>query len=104
MIKMKKIILLFLVLGLFSYFVSIVKAQTTPAPTPTSSNVQDLQNKINDLQNKINDLQGQEKTYSSQISVMDSQIKLTTYKIEVTKEQIADLTLNIDTATKKISN
>ncbi len=77
----------------------------TPSPTPgQSQTAQDLQNKINDLQNKINDLKGQEQSLASQIAVMDNQIKLTTYKIEAARQQIADLTLNIDTATKKIGN
>lgn len=77
----------------------------TPTPTPTPDNsqaVKDLQNKINDLQNKINDLQSQEKTLSSQIAIMDSQIRLTEYRIEATQEQITNLTLDIDTASKKI--
>lgn len=82
---------LFLLLSNFAF------AQTTPTPAN-----QDLQNKINDLQNKINDLQGQERTLSSQIAVMDNQIKLTEYQIQATEKQITNLTLDIDTASKKI--
>ena len=103
----KKIVLILISSVLFTqiFGIQFTFAQSaSPSPSPTSSTVQDLQNKINDLQNKINDLQGQEKTLSSQIAVYDSQIKLTTYKIAETEQQIADLTLNIDTASKKITN
>ena len=104
----KKIVLLFLVTILLSVSAGIVHSQTdTPTPTPAPDNSQainDLQNKINDLQNKINDLQGQEKTFSSQISLMDNQIKLTEYQIEAKQEQITSITLDIDTAAKKITS
>ncbi len=95
---------------LFFQFREIAISQTnTPTPTPTSSPdnsqaVRDLQNQINDLQNKVSDLQKQEKTLSSQIVVMDSQIKLTQLRIDSTKQQITDITLDIDTTNKKISN
>jgi len=55
------------------------------------------------LENKVNDLKGQAKTLSSQIAIMDSQINLTQARIEANKREILDLTLDIDTATKKIS-
>ncbi len=104
----KKIVLLFLVTILLSVSAGIVHSQTdTPTPTPAPDNSQainDLQNKINDLQNRINDLQGQEKTLSSQISLMDNQIKLTEYQIEAKQEQITSITLDIDTAAKKITS
>ncbi|OGH11672.1 MAG: hypothetical protein A3B38_03070 [Candidatus Levybacteria bacterium RIFCSPLOWO2_01_FULL_36_13] len=94
-----------LVLGLVLIFASFSNAQTsTPTPTPDNSQqVSDLQKKINDLQSKISDLQSQERTLSSQIAVMNNQIKLTEYQIASTEEQITNLTLDIDTATKKIS-
>src|SRR3989344_904464 len=83
----------------------LINAQT-PIPTTTVDNsqaVKDLQNQINDLQSKISDLQKQKKTLSSQITVMESQIKITQLRIESTKGEITNLTLDIDTATKKIS-
>lgn len=101
---MKKYISLsiFLVVAIFlskSVFAQIV----TPTPTPGNTvNASDLQSKIDDLQSKISNLQGQEKTLSSQISVMDNQIKLTELRIDSTTQQISELTLDIDTADKKI--
>lgn len=65
---------------------------------------EDLEKQIQELQAKISDLQGQEKTLSSQIAVMNGQISLTELQISSTKQQIQDLTLDIDTATKKINN
>src|SRR3989344_8324827 len=62
------------------------------------------QEKVTCLENKVNDLKGQTKTLSSQISIMDSQIRLTEARIETNKRQILDLTLDIDTTTKKISS
>jgi peptidoglycan hydrolase CwlO-like protein len=64
----------------------------------------DLEAKIKQYEQTIVDLQGQEKTLSSQIELMDSQIRLTEYKIEATQEQITSLTLDIDTASKKITS
>lgn len=88
----------FLLILLFLFTSNFAFAETL-TPTPAD---QDLKNKINDLQNKISDLQGQERTLSSQIAVMDNQIKLTEYQIQATEKQITNLTLDIDTAAKKI--
>lgn len=63
-----------------------------------------LQAQIKEYEQKIEDLKGQENTLSSQIAVMDSQIKLTEYRIEAAQEQITSLTLDIDTASKKVSS
>ena len=54
------------------------------------------------IQNKVSLLQGQAKTLSSQIAIMNGQINLTQARIEANKREILDLTLDIDTATKKI--
>ncbi|KKP98758.1 MAG: Peptidase M23 [Candidatus Levybacteria bacterium GW2011_GWB1_36_18] len=90
---MKKFLLLpVLFLFLASIFLRPVFAET----------VEELQKRINDLQSKITELQGQGKTLSSQIAVMDNQINLTELKIASTEQQITDLTLDIDTTTKKI--
>jgi len=105
--KFSIFVFLFSILFFSLQFLDIAVSQTiTPTPSPAQDNsqvVSDLQNQINDLQNKITDLQKQEKTLSSQISVMDSQIKLTQLRINSTKQQITDITLDIDTANKKIS-
>lgn len=101
----KKFSLFIAILFLLLKFSSLSFSQTdspTPTPTVNPQTVNDLQKKINDLQNKINDLRGQEKTLSSQIAVMDGQIKLTEYRIQATQQQITALTLDIDTASKKV--
>jgi peptidoglycan hydrolase CwlO-like protein len=104
--NIKKFFIFTTILIIFLRFSSLTFSQTqTPIPTPDNSQaISDLQSKINDLQNKISTLQGQEKTLSSQITVMDSQIKLTEYKIQATEEQITSITLDIDTASKKIAS
>lgn len=90
---MKKFLLLpVLFLFLASIFLRPVFAETA----------EELQKRINELQSKITELQGQGKTLSSQIAVMDNQINLTELKIASTEQQITDLTLDIDTTTKKI--
>lgn len=100
--NLKKVFFLTAFLLLLSSFNSFSFSQSpTLTPTPDTSGLQD---QIKQYEQKINDLQGQEKTLSSQISIMDSQIKLTEYKILATQEQITNLTLDIDTATKKISS
>jgi len=93
----KKIIFASLLLGLLISFSasSIVKAADCDDKKD--------QEKVDCLQNKVNDLKGQTKTLSSQISIMDSQISLTQARIEANEREILDLTLDIDTATKKIS-
>ncbi len=95
---------LFLVFFLFVSSFRSISAQTpTPEISPSDSEASDLQNKINDLQSKISALQGEERTLSSQISVMDNQVNLTELRIASAKKQISDLSLDIDTSTKKIS-
>ncbi len=94
----KKILLSIFLLGILTLLNnSSILAQT--------SDCQDKQgqDKINCLQNKVIELQGQKRTLSSQIAVMDSQISLTQARIDSVKQQISDLTLDIDTATKKIT-
>ncbi len=94
----KKILFAFLFVGLlvFSNNLTIVKA--------AECDDKQGQEKVTCLENKVNDLKSQTKTLSSQISIMDSQIKLTEARIETNKREILDLTLDIDTATKKISS
>lgn len=100
----KKLFICLAILLLFLKFNSLSFSQSpTLIPTPTPD-MSALQEQIKQYEQKISDLQGQEKTLSSQISIMDSQIRLTEYKIQATKEQITNLILDIDTATKKISS
>lgn len=106
----KKLITIFLT-GIFLtvLFSSFVYADDpTPTPTPGSSDnsqqASDLQKKINDLETKVNQLHSQADTLSSQISTMDNQIKLTEYRIADTEQQITDLSLDIDSATKRMTN
>jgi peptidoglycan hydrolase CwlO-like protein len=108
-ITWKKFLITIAILLLVSFIFknhSIVKAEeATPTPTPgKTQQAIDLENKIKGLENKISELKGQEKTLSSQIAVMDSQIDLTQARIDSTKEQILELTANIDTTNKKINS
>jgi len=106
MILIKKIFLFLALTTLLIFSAKSIWAQTvTPTPTPAqdkSQQAKEIQDKINELQNKVSDLQGQAKTLSSQIAVMDNQIKLTEYRIDSTKAELLSLTVDIDTADKKI--
>lgn len=64
----------------------------------------DLSKCIQFFQEKVGELNKQGKTLSSQIAVMSNQIQLTEARIKATKQEIADLILDIDTTTKKISH
>lgn len=100
------VLFLSLLLTVSFFRVDIVKSQTpTPTSAPDNSKQQEeLQARINELQKKVSDLQGQAKTLFSQIAVMDGQIKLTEYRIDSTKAQLLSLSVDIDTADKKIGN
>lgn len=94
----KKILFIFALLGIllwFNNFLRIVKAADCDDKTG--------QEKVTCLENKVADLKSQTKTLSSQIAIMDNQIRLTEARIEANKREILNLTLDIDTATKKIS-
>jgi len=88
----KKTLLIFLLFGLLVFFnkISIIV------------HAADCDDKSGQ-ENKVQELKSQTKTLSSQISIMDSQIRLTEARIEANKREILDLTLDIDTATKKIT-
>ncbi|MBI5122536.1 hypothetical protein HZA75_01630 [Candidatus Roizmanbacteria bacterium] len=89
----------------FSFFVHAQEVTPTPTPTPsTSQQTSDLQRKIAELEGKVSELRSQESSLTSQIEVMDSQIKLTEYRIDATKQQITELILDIDSATKRMNN
>lgn len=94
----KKILLISFLLGLLIFLGS----KTVLGQTLDCQDISDLQKKKDCLEAKVNNLQGQAKTLSSQITIMDSQINLTQARIELNKKNILDLTLDIDTATKKI--
>src|SRR3989344_9688209 len=98
----KKVILLVFLLG-FSIFFSnnLTNAETSTIPECKEKNL-DSNQCIDYLKNKVSEKQGQAKTLSSQIAIMDNQIKLTQARIEQTRKDILDVTLDIDTATKKI--
>lgn len=112
----KKIAISSLVLSLLFSSAALVFAQSvvptisdTPSPTDTqtvnnSQVVNDLNNKIKDLKEKVDSLKNQESTLNSQIQVMDNQIKLTEYRVNATQAQITDLSLDIDSATKRMKN
>jgi peptidoglycan hydrolase CwlO-like protein len=98
-------ILLTVVLFVFSGSILIYAQTKTPTPTPDKSGqLNDLSKKIAELESKVADLKSQGKTLSAQITAMDNQIKLTEYRIDSTQQQITDLTLDIDSATKRVQN
>ena len=106
--------------GIFAYAQTVSPSVTaTPepsgnvTPTPTtdtsssgddSSTVDQLNQRISDLQQKVSDLQTQGNTLSSQIGSMDNQIQLTQDRIDSTQKQIMSLTMDIDTAGKRMTN
>lgn len=94
------VVLLSIVVGGMAH----VYADDTATPSATSSQTQDLRNRINELQGKINDLKGEEKSLSGEIKGMDSKIALTQLRVNATQQEVNDLVLDIDTAQKKIIN
>lgn len=76
-------------------------AQTTSGGSETYDQ---LQNKIHELEGKVASLKQQGNTLSVQIGVMDNQVKLTEYRINANQQQITDITLDIDSTTKRMSN
>lgn len=107
---MKKKVSILIAFILFSFSGVFAYAQTaTPEPTPASSSdnsqtISDLNQKIQDLEQKVADLKSQGDTLSSQIGVMDNQIQLTQYRINATQKQIMDLTMDIDSAGKRMGS
>jgi len=100
----KKIILLVFLLGLSTFFSkNLTNAQTSSIPECQEKNL-DSNQCIDYLKNKVSEKQGQVKSLASQIAIMDNQIKLTEARIYATKQEIADLVLDIDTTTKKIAS
>jgi peptidoglycan hydrolase CwlO-like protein len=102
----------FLLIAVFIKFNSAIAQTATPTPTTSSSSSsgvsecknQNLNNSecVKYLESKVSEKKDQQKSLASQISGMDNQIKLTEFRISATKEQITELTLDIDTANKKI--
>lgn len=91
---MKKKFSIIIALVLLAFSSQLVSAQS----------VQDLNNKISELQQKVNDLKSQGDSLSSQIGAMDNQMTLTQYRISSTQKEITDVTLDIDSANKRMSN
>lgn len=69
-----------------------------------TSKLGDLQKKIQELEGKVTDLRNQGNSLSAQIGVMDNQIKLTEYRMNATQQEITDITLDIDSASKRMTN
>jgi peptidoglycan hydrolase CwlO-like protein len=98
----KKIIFFFLITCLLFFFKNFVYAEDSSIQECRDNHIS-VDGCPAYIQGKLNLLQGQATTLSSQIAIMDSQINLTQAKIEANKREILNLTLDIDTATKKIS-
>jgi peptidoglycan hydrolase CwlO-like protein len=97
MFFLKKKIIFILLFGLLILFSSSLKVKAADCDDKSGSE------KVTCLENKVSSLRGQANTLSSQISIMDSQINLTQARIEANEKAILDLSLDIDTATKKIT-
>lgn len=101
-----KLLIFFFATSVFA--IPVVYGQTT-TPTPTTSpdktqKASELNSRIAELERKLAETRAQANTLSSQISVMDNQIKLTEARINYNKQQISELTLDIDSATKRVEN
>ncbi|HVF69544.1 MAG TPA: hypothetical protein VNA13_03185 [Xanthomonadales bacterium] len=104
-----KYFLSFICVFTFYFLLFNIALAQTPTASPTtapnkSSQINELGNKIKELESKVADLKSQGNTLKAQIGVMDNQVKLTEYRIDSTKQQITDLTLDIDSATKRVNN
>ena len=99
----KKIIFFLLAICLLGFFKGFVYAEDSSIQECKDNN-KSVQDCPEFLKGKLTSLQGQSKSLSSQIAIMDSQINLTQARIEANRRDILDLTLDIDTATKKISS
>lgn len=89
-----------IVTGAYSYSVF---AQASPS-NASSDKLGDLQGKIKELEGKVTELRAQGNSLSAQIGVMDNQIKLTEYRMNATQQEITDISLDIDSASKRMSN
>lgn len=103
-------ICIILFFGGFSYAQESPVATPTPTPSSNLSTISECANQqltkeqcVTYLQKKASELSSQANTLSSQIAVMNNQINLTEARIESNRQQIADITLDIDTAEKRIS-
>jgi len=112
---MKKILCVIIAVIIFGFSGLIAHADVSPSPsdspTPSSdstsndsSTVEQLNQRISDLEQKVSDLKSQGDTLSSQIGVMDNQIQLTQYKINSTQKQMMSLTMDIDSAGKRMGS
>lgn len=81
-----------------------VFAQATTPAADNSGSLAELNKRIAELEGKVTELRSQGDSLSSQITAVDNQIKLTEYRIDANKQQIMDLTLDIDSASKRMEN
>jgi peptidoglycan hydrolase CwlO-like protein len=92
----------FLVICLLVFFRSSSYATESNVAECRNNNIS-AENCESYIKGKISSLEGQAKTLSSQIAIMDSQINLTQARIDANERAILDLSLDIDTAAKKIT-
>ncbi len=71
--------------------------------TSSTSQANDLSNRIREYQQKLDELRQQKNTLSSQIQYMDTQIYLTGLKIKETENKIETIKKEIETLTERIS-
>lgn len=97
---MKRKIIFIIAFVLFGSSTAFVYAQSNT----DAQQLQSLNSKIRELEQKVSELKSQGNSLANQIGAMDSQITLTEYRIDATKKEIMEITLDIATATKKMSN
>lgn len=99
---MKKLTIFILAILGFGLSSAFVYAQTQS--TANQQQVSDLNSRIRELEKKVSDLKSQGNSLATQISAMDSQITLTEYRINATQKEVMEITLDIESAGKRMSN
>ncbi len=99
---MKRLLIFILAIVGFGVSGAFVYAQTQS--TGNQQQVNDLNNRIRELERKVSDLKSQGNSLSSQIAAMDGQISLTEYRIDATQKEVMDITLDIESAGKRMNN
>ncbi|MBA3723924.1 MAG: hypothetical protein H0W89_03435 [Candidatus Levybacteria bacterium] len=96
------------IIALFGFGLSAAFVYSQTATKQSSANeaqqVQELNSRIRELEGKVSALKSQGNSLSSQIEAMDSQITLTEYRINATQKEMMDITLDIESAGKRMSN
>jgi peptidoglycan hydrolase CwlO-like protein len=91
-------------LTIFLSIIIVLATSYTVVAFAQASSANELQKKIQELEGKVSELRNQGNSLKSQIGVMDNQITLTEYRMNATQQEINDITLDIDSASKRMTN